>query len=62
MTPSLGWLSFPDPLPLFSSLSFVLLHFKEIGLSFWVSGVLCQHSKVFFVEVASHEDDLLTYL
>ena len=77
ITPSLGWLSFPDLLPLFSSLSFVLLHFKEIGLSFWVSGVFCQHSKVvfffflfcfvlfvclFFVEVASHEDDLLMYL
>ena len=49
ITPSLGWLSFPDLLPLFSSLSFVLLHFKEIGLSFWVSGVFCQNSKVVFL-------------
>jgi len=34
-----------NPLSLFTSLSFVFFHFKEISLSFWVSGVLCQHSE-----------------
>lgn len=33
-------------LSLFSPLSFVLLHLKEIGLPFWVHGVLCQRLQV----------------
>ena len=35
-----------NPLSLFSYLSFILLHFKEIDLSFWISGVLHQHTEV----------------
>ena len=36
-----------NPLSLFSSLSSVLSHLKEIGLPLWVSGVLHQHCEVF---------------
>ena len=35
-----------NSLSLFSSLSFVLPHFEEMGLPFWVSAVLCQRSEV----------------
>ena len=47
-----SWLSPQDRslslnrLSLFSPLSFVLPHLKEIGLPFWVHGVLCQRLQV----------------
>ena len=36
---------FRNPLSSFSFLFFVLLHSREIGLPFWVSGVIRQHSE-----------------
>ena len=65
---------FPDgspSLPLFLSfylLYFVLPHFEDIGLPFWVSDVLCQHTEVvlwnllrvqmFFPQVCGEEHGL----
>ena len=44
--PSPGQVSVPKSFVSLFSLSFVLSHFEEIGLHLWVSGVLCQCSKV----------------
>ena len=44
-TPSPGCRSLSQNLlSLFKSLSFALPHFEEIGLPFWMSQILCQHS------------------
>ena len=46
LTPSPGWVSVPKFCLSFCLLYFVLPPFEEIGLPFWVPGVLCQHSEV----------------
>ena len=54
MTPSPGWVSILNS---FVSLFvyFVLPPFKENGLSFWVPGVLCQHSEVVLWKLLSNQ-------
>ena len=47
LTPFPGWISVPTSfVSLFYLLHFFLPPFKDNGLSFWVPGVLCQHSEV----------------
>ena len=46
LTPSPGWVSVPKFCLSFCLLYFVLPPFEEIGLPFWVLGVLRQHSEV----------------
>ena len=54
MNPTLRWVSVPNP---FVSLFvyFVLPPFEENGLSFWVPGVLCQHSEVVLWKLLSNQ-------
>ena len=47
LTPFPGWISIPTSfVSLFYLLYFFLPPFEDNGLSFWVPGVLCQHSEV----------------
>ena len=52
----------PNPLSSFSFLFSVLLHSKEIGLPFWASEVIHQHSEDILWKLFHMQIDLLMYL